>query len=255
MVYNLVIPEKRKDLMRMEILICTVSKSLRTKLNALADNFLCGRKSRYMSLSSNLLTTKEKLKAAVKKHPMAVVILDVQSFDNWQKIAEEIEALSKTVRICLVSDTAEPAITAINSLKTICGYICRNKLSKMFKEVFSRIYGKIRTVCNGITVTYYNSIDKVIPFDEIFYIETVKQTHLCTVVHKNGTDEIRADISKLIKELPFVFQVVRSSTIANMSEVRSFSDCKLVFSNGSSCFCGKKYSSGIIPFMNQAVLQ
>lgn len=238
----------------MEVLICTVSKQLWRKLYALADSFFCSRKSRYMSLSPNQLMTKERLKETIKKYPTAIVILDVQSFDDWQEIAEEIEALSKTVRICLVSGTAEPAITAINRLKTICGYLCKNKLGEMFKEVFSRLYGKIKTVCNGITVTYYNSIDKIIPFDEIFFIETVKQTHVCTVVHKNGTDEIRADISKLINELPFVFQVVRSSTIANMSKVKSFSDCELFFSDGSSCFCGKKYTSLIIPFMKQAAL-
>lgn len=238
----------------MEVLICTVSKKLWGKLHKLADRFFCSRKSRYMSLSPNRLMTKERLKETIKKYPATIVILDVQSFDDWQEIAEEIESLSKTVRICLVSGTAEPAITAINRLKTICGYLCKNKLDEMFKEVFSRLYGKIKTVCNGITVTYYNSIDKVIPFDEIFFIETVKQTHVCTVVHKNGTDEIRADISKLINELPFVFQVVRSSTIANMSEVKSFSDGELFFSDGSSCFCGKKYTSAIIPFMKQAAL-
>lgn len=238
----------------MEILICTLSKQLWEKLSALADSFLCSKRSRYMSLLSGQLMNREKITKAIKKYPTAIVIIDVQSFDNWQEIAKEIEALSKTVRICLVSGTAEPAIKAINSLKTICGYLCKHKLREMFKEVFTQLYGKIKTVCNGIAVTYYNSIDKVIPFDEIYFIETVKQTHLCTVVHKSGMDEIRADISKLINELPFMFQIVRSSTIANMSEVKSFSDCELFFSDGSSCLCGKKYTSGIIPFMTQAVL-
>ena len=238
----------------MEILICTLSKQLWGKLSSLADSFLCSKKSRYMSLLSGQLMTMEKITEAIKKYPAAIVIIDVQSFDNWQEIAKEIEALSKTVRICLVSGTAEPAIKAINSLKTICGYLCKHELRKMFKEVFTQLYGKIKTVCNGIAVTHYSSIDKVIPFDEIYFIETVKQTHLCTVVHKNGTDEIRADISKLIDELPFMFQIVRSSTIANMSEVKSFSDCELFFSDGSSCLCGKKYTSVIIPFITQAVL-
>lgn len=238
----------------MEVLICTVSKQLRKKLFELADSFFSSRKSRYISVSYNLFMTKEELTTAIKKHPTAIVILDVQSFDDWQEIAKEIEALSKTVRICLVSGTAAPAITAINSLKTLCGYLCKHKLNKMFIEVFSQLYGKIKTVCNGIAVTYYNSVDKVIPFDEIFYIETVKQTHICTIVHKNGTDEIRQDISKLIEELPCVFQIVRSSTIANMSKVKSFSNCTLVFSDKISCSCGKKYASAIVPFIKQAIL-
>lgn len=237
----------------MEVLICTNSKPLRKKLFALADSFFCRKKSRYISASSNLFMTREAVAAAVKKHQAAIVILDVQSFGNWQEIAEEIEGLNRTVRICLVSGTAEPAIEAINSLKTVCGYICKGKLEKMFEEVFERLYGKIRTVCGGIAVTHCSSLDKVIPFDDIFFIETLKQTHMCKIVHKNGSDEIRADISKLIDELPGVFRIVRSSAIANISEVRAFSNCELFFADGSSCLCSRKYSSEIIPFMKQAV--
>lgn len=238
----------------MEILICTNSKPLWKKLFALTDKFLCGKKSRYMSVSSNLFMTGKAIAAAVKNHQSAIVILDVQSFDNWQEIAEKIEILSRTVRICLISGTTEPAIEAINSLKTVCGYICKGEIVKMFEEVFTKLYGKLRTVCGGIAVTHYSSVDKVIPFENIFFIETLKQTHMCTIVHKNGTDEIRADISKLINELPDVFQIVRSSAIANISQARSFADCELFFADGSSCLCSRKFSSAIIPFMKQAVL-
>lgn len=238
----------------MEILICTNSKPLWKKLFALTDKFLCGKKSRYMSVSSNLFMTGKAIAAAVKNHQSAIVILDVQSFDNWQEIAEKIEILSRTVRICLISGTTEPAIEAINSLKTVCGYICKGEIVKMFEEVFTKLYGKLRTVCGGIAVTHYSSVDKVIPFENIFFIETLKQTHMCTIVHKNGTDEIRADISKLINELPDVFQIVRSSAIANISQARSFADCELFFADGISCLCSRKFSSAIIPFMKQAVL-
>lgn len=238
----------------MEILICTNSKPLWKKLFALTDKFLCGKKSRYMSVSSNLFMTGKAIVAAVKNHQSAIVILDVQSFDNWQEIAENIEILSRAARICLISGTAEPAIEAINSLRTVCGYICKGEIVKMFEEVFKKLYGKLRTVCGGIAITHYNSVDKVIPFEDIFFIETLKQTHMCTIVHKNGTDEIRADISKLINELPEVFQIVRSSAIANTTQVRSFADCELFFADGSSCLCSRKYSSAIIPFMKQAVL-
>lgn len=239
----------------MEILICTNSKPLWKKLFALTDKFLCGKKSRYMSVSSNLFMTGKAIVAAVKNHQSAIVILDVQSFDNWQEIAENIEILSRAVRICLISGTAEPAIEAINSFRTVCGYICKGEIVKMFEEVFKKLYGKLRTVCGGIAITHYNSVDKVIPFEDIFFIETLKQTHMCTIVHKNGTDEIRADISKLINELPEVFQIVRSSAIANTTQVRSFADCELFFADGSSCLCSRKYSSAIIPFMKQAVLR
>jgi hypothetical protein len=239
----------------MEILICTASKTLGNKLSKLADDFLRVRKARSMSVSSALYMTEGSILEAVKKFRSAIVVLDVQAFGNWRKIAEEIEKLSRTVRICLVSGTAESAVEAINSLKTVCGYICKDKLERMFEEIFSRFYEKIRTICGGIAVTHYNTVDKVIPFDEISFIETVKQTHMCTIVHKNGRDEIRADISKLIDDLPDVFRIVRSSVIANLSKVVSFSDCELFFRDGGSCLCSRKYSDEIIPSLKQTVLE
>ena len=238
----------------MEILICTDSKKLWKSLYQLVDNFLCNKKSRYMSVYSKSFTKRKDIFTEIKKRKSAIVILDVQSFGDWQEIAEEIESLSKTVKICLVSDTNEAAINAINNLKTVCGYICKPDLKTMFKEIFSKLYGKLRTLCGGVMVTHYNSVDKIIPFDDILLIETIKQTHMCTVVHKNGIDEIRADISKLINELPEIFQIVRSSTIANISEIKSYSDCKILFSDGSSCFCSKKYVSKLKEFMGQQVL-
>lgn len=248
------IPE-RKDLTLVEVLICTNSKPLWEKLFALTEKFLCNRKSRYMSVSSNQFMSEIEIAAAVKNHQSAIVVLDVQSFDNWLGIAGIIESLSSTVKICLVSDTAEPAIEAINSLKTVCGYIHKVDLANMFEEVFTKLYGKLRTVCGGIAVTHYGSVNKVIPFEDIFYIERSNQAHICTVVHKNGSDEIRADISKLINELPDVFQIVRSSAIANISKVSSISDGELFFPDGNSCLCSRKYFSDIIPFMKQAVLE
>lgn len=239
----------------MEILICTASTTLGKRLLKLADNYLCDRKARNMSVSSTLFMTEKTLFEAVKRFRSAIVVLDVQAFENWREIANGIEKLSRTVRICLVSGTAISAVEAINTLKTVCGYICKNKLEKMFREVFARIYGKLRTVCGGIAVTHYSCVDKVIPFEDIVYIETVKQTHMCIVVHKNGRDEIRADISKLINDLPDTFSIVRSSAIANLSKVISFSDCELFFSDGNSCLCSRKNTDEIISCLKQTVLE
>ncbi|MGN0607194.1 MAG: LytTR family transcriptional regulator DNA-binding domain-containing protein [Oscillospiraceae bacterium] len=202
-----------------------------------------------------MYATEIEIAAAVKKQQSAIVILDVQSFDNWLGVAEIIESLNRTVSICLISNTVEPAIEAINNLKKVCGYIYKDELANMFESVFTRIYGNLRTVCGEIAVIHYNSMNKIIPFEDIFYIERSEQTQLCTVVHKNGTDEIRANISKLINELPEVFQVVRSSTIANISQVVSFSDCELIFAGGISCLCSKKHFSEIKAFMKQAVME
>lgn len=239
----------------MEILICTCSKHLWKKLSAIADKFLCSRRSRYMSVSFTLFAAEKEIIAAVLKRRAAIVIIDVQSFENWQEIVQKIEAVSRTAKICLVSESAEAAVNAINSLKSVCGYILGGRLEKMFAEVFSGLCRRLRTVCGGITVTRYSDVEKIIPFDEVFFIETVKQTHMCRILHKNGSDEVRADISKLIGELPETFCIARSSAIANLSNVTAFADGELIFNNGSVCSCVKKYSSEISELLKQAVIQ
>lgn len=239
----------------MEILICTGSKYMWKKLSALADKFLCSRRSRYMSVSFNLFSTEKAIEAAVEKRKAAIVIIDVQSFENWQEIVQRIEAVSRAARICLVSASAEAAVNAINGLKSVCGYILGGRLEKMFAEVFSDLCGRLRTVCGGITVTHYSSVEKIIPFDEVFFIETVKRTHMCKILHKNGSDEVRADISKLIGELPDTFCIARSSAIANLSNVTAFADGELTFTDGSSCQCVKKYSSEISELLKRTVIQ
>lgn len=239
----------------MEVLICTNSKLLWDQLFFLANKFLSNRKSRYMSVSSGLYVTEIEIAAAVKNQQSAIVILDVQSFDNWLGLAKVIESLNKTVSICLISDTVEPAIEAINNLKKVCGYIYKDELANMFESVFSRIYGNLRTVCGGVSVTHSNSMDKIIPFEDIIFIERSDHPYLCKVVHKNGTDEINANFSKLIHELPDVFKIVRPSTIANISQVVSVFDCELFFTDGSSCLCSPKHLSEILAFMKQAVME
>lgn len=249
--YNIL---ERKEMTGMEILICTTFSELFKEIYNLADNLLCKNKSRYVSVSPISYQSENTISATVKKYNSAIIILDIDSFKNWKKIVRNLEEISKSIRICLISRNAEPAVEAINNFNTICGYIYRDKINEMFREIFSRFLKKLRTICGGIAITHYNTLDKVIPFNEILFIETVKQTHICTIVHKHGEDTIRANISDLIDELPCVFLIVRASTIANMSEVKSFSDGEMFFSNGSCCFYNRKLTSEIITFMKQPVI-
>lgn len=238
----------------MEILICTDSEEMWNKLFSLTDKCLCKHKARYISVYPRILSSESTIFDTACKMVATIVMIDVQAFSDWQNIAEQLEKRFRNVRICLISNDMENAVTAINCLKTLCGYICKDRLAEMCLNLISRICNMVKTICGGLAVTHYSSIDKVIPFNEIFFIETIKQTHMCNIVHKNGSDEIRADISKLINELPVEFQVVCSSTIANISAVKSFSDCELSFGDGISCFCSKRNAPNICKCINQTVL-
>ena len=238
----------------MEVLICSVRKTLWKTLFALTDKFLCKKRARYMSVSTNLFSSRRTISEAVKKYGSAIVILDVDSFTDWQSIAKDIERDGRGVKICLVSGSGKDAVDAINTLTSLCGYVCEGKLSEMYKEVIERLYGRIKTICGGIALTHYSSVDKVIPYDDIYYIETIKRTHMCSIVQKNGCDEIRADISKLIAELDVRFQYARSSVIVNLSMINSVRDSEIFFPDDKSCFCTEKYAPHILPALKGSLI-
>lgn len=75
----------------MEVLICSKRKPLWKRLFALTDKLLCKKKSRYMSVNSNLFCDFGMAYNAVKKYSASIVILDVKSFPDWRYMAEELE--------------------------------------------------------------------------------------------------------------------------------------------------------------------
>lgn len=239
----------------MEVLICSAKKPLWKRLFALTDKFLCRKKNRYMSVNTNLIANRRVLLKAVKKYGTfgsVIVIIDVGSFADWQSIAEELEKAVKGVKICLVSESDSEAVEAINSLSSLCGYVREKQLSKMYADVIYRLCSRLKTICGGIAVTRYSSVEKIIPYCDIYYIETVKQTHMCSIVHKNGRDEIRADISKLIEELDARFRLARASMIVNLFAVKAVKNSEIFFPDGSSRFCTKKYLPELIPAVTKA---
>lgn len=239
----------------MEVLICSTRKKLWKRLFALTDKLLCKKKNRYMSVNTNLFANRQTLLNAVRKYGAAgsaIVVIDISSIEDWHSVAAELEKAARGMKICLVAEDDGKAVEAINSLFSLCGYVLENELPEMYGEVIDRLCGRLRTLFGGIAVTRFSSVDKIIPYCDIYYIETVKQTHMCSIVHKNGRDEIRAEISKLIGELDTRFRRVRASTIVNLSAVSAVKNSQIFFPDGSSCFCTEKYAPEAIPALKKA---
>lgn len=54
-------------------------------------------------------------------------------------------------------------------------------------------------------------------YRDIYYIETIKSTHYCRVVHKNGEGKLHGDIKPLEQETGGYFLKVKASTLVNIS--------------------------------------
>lgn len=82
---------------------------------------------------------------------------------------------------------------------------------------------------------------------DIYYIETIKSTHYCEVVMKDGRGKIHADITPLQKILPEYFFRTRASTLANMKLVQKVDTAKriLYFDDEASCTYTERVSKEI----------
>ncbi|WP_235853229.1 LytTR family transcriptional regulator DNA-binding domain-containing protein [Luxibacter massiliensis] len=72
---------------------------------------------------------------------------------------------------------------------------------------------------------------------DIYYIETIKSSHYCEVVTREGRGRLHADITPLQKELPWYFFKTRASTLANLKLVGKVDTAKriLYFDDLVSC--------------------
>lgn len=230
----------------MEVIIFSQDSGRRSAAMQAADNIIADKRLRLMSLYPTMPRTADELAKNIKPDKGYLVIMDIIGCPRRKEIIEQITRKSRRVSFCLISDSNKAAAEAVNSGQNICGYININEgLNEGLESALAQIYKRIATVCGGIMTSDESGALKVIGFNDIYYIETIKQTHLCAVYHKNGSDIIRADISKLIKNLDGRFEITRSSTIANLSLAEKISDGMIYFVNGDCCSIAAKKAGEI----------
>lgn len=241
----------------MEVIIFSKKAERRTEIKKIADRIIMDKRLRLMSLHTSAPESTGELEEQLLPEKGYLVIMDISDFPDWKKTVSYISSKCRRVRFCLISGSDSAAAEAINLMLDICGYINTSKknFTDCFAEILVRLYGRITAVCGGIMAFGENGALKIIKYSDIYYIETIKQQHRCTVYHKNGTDTIRADISKLIGLLDGRFEIVRASTIANLSNAAEICGGAVYFGDGSSCLVAAKKLGRIKEIMNgQAVL-
>lgn len=82
-----------------------------------------------------------------------------------------------------------------------------------------------------------HNISSKVYFRDIYYIETIKSTHYCKIVHAKGINKIYSDITPLAYKLGGPFVRCRSSTIVNINQVIEIDreNRLLYFENGNYC--------------------
>ena len=81
--------------------------------------------------------------------------------------------------------------------------------------------GSMKTeLINQVYIRDEDNFLKKVHLKDIYYIETIKSTHYCRVVHKQGEGKIHADITPLEKQFDGKLFKTRSSTLINVDLVQ-----------------------------------
>ncbi len=237
----------------MEVIIYSGSRDKSLRFKQITDSVIMRKKLRLMSLHTASPVCKEELEALFSPEKGYLVIFDINYCGSWKNIIEDISLRHRNVTFCILSKTADAAVDALNMVPHICGYIncSRGGLENGLEVSLVNIYRRISTACGGIMTFGIDGSLKVINYSNIYYIETIKQQHRCTIYHKNGTDTMRADISKLITHLDGRFQITRASTIANLSAVKKIEDGLIYFDNEICCSVTAKRQGEIKRIMRE----
>lgn len=221
----------------MEVIIYSGIGEMEVYFKRITDDIIMRRRLRLMSLHTSSPRSAEELKGLIRPDKGYLIIIDIDNCPDRERIISEISGEYRRVKFCIVSGSAEYAAESVNAGTSVCGYVntSGDSFEERFESVLMKIYDRISTVCGGIMTFGGDGSLKIISFSDIYYIETIKQQHRCTIYHKNGTDTVRADISKLINRLDGRFEITRSSTIANLSAVRKIDDGLMFFDDNIFC--------------------
>lgn len=131
-----------------------------------------------------------------------------------------------------------------HSVRGIAGYIhpVHDNLERSCLNILTYLNRRVNST-DGFLIVHGSSQEARIPFSSIYYIDTVKGTHMCNLHCSDGVYTFRSGIKELSKKLKPPFLQVRASTIANLSNVRSFEPSQgiLSFTGGISCCCSRSY--------------
>jgi DNA-binding LytR/AlgR family response regulator len=151
----------------------------------------------------------------------------------------------------IVSGSYQQAVTLVNSMHGIAGCIAieENKWEVQLLLLLHQL-DKKEIVANRALLLNQNGVNRIIPYDVIDYIETVKGQHYCMVNYNRKQVKIRGSIRELRVVLDDNFVRVKSSVIVNVSniEVLYRREHMILFRNGECCYFSKGFEKSL---MNQ----
>lgn len=232
----------------MNIVISTEHNQLFRQLYAAADTAISNRRLRGMELYAFRSLTPEELikEAAGSPADLWLMFFDSDSRPDWPDVLDRLTSFSSQIMVCIVSSDYSTAARLINShsVRGVAGYIhpVHDDIERSCLNILTYLNRRVNST-DEFLIVHGNSQEARLPLASIYYIETVKGTHMCSIHCSDGVYSFRSGIKELSEKLSPPFCQIRASTIANLSNVRSFEPSQgiLSFTGGISCCCSRSY--------------
>ncbi len=225
----------------MEIIVSSSDDARFCNFSRIADKITANNRLRQISLHTErpkaiteLIDIVGKLE---KKSEGCIIIFDALNREKWINDILKLKTELESAVIFLASDTPYDAVTAINHKLNISAFI--DTSSEDFEEIIENSIVGFEASCGvsygGIAASGDSKETKYISFDDIYFIEAVKYSHLRCIHYTKGKAYVRKSLSELYEAADIRFERTRNDVIANLSMVTSFSGNELFFGNGLHC--------------------
>lgn len=206
----------------MEITIFIADKIIRHKVRDLITNAIEKNKNFSLSISDQSPVTLNELKLLCNKNVKRLIVADISNEGiyngNWIETIKTLSSSYNRIFFVLLSNRDEKATTIFKNKMRVVYFV--NLSEENLEEELYRVIKLLSKKTKRIYVNDERDNLVRILFEDILVIETIKGTHKCMIMHKNGTNVLRIGISKFLDELDSRFVLCRPSTIANVDNIR-----------------------------------
>lgn len=176
------------------------------------------------------------------------VLIDTLSYPDISATLIYLQMHIKCLIAGVLAVTDQYASALLNVPSSVYGYI--NLLKKNYQEQLNTILYCLNDRCQTMRsklYVNYGGETHFIDYMDIYFIETDKGTHNCTIYFARGAFPVRTTIKSLITKLDHRFLIVRSSTIANLAAVRriDYNNRIMYFTDQLTCTYAQNFYQSI----------
>lgn len=222
----------------MYIVLLSQNQLLAHSLLAQVDSILTQKKISSLSLYSHQSYTLPQLISISSSLFSSYILIDTLTYPD---LSHTMSLLKKYLPQCLfglVSNEPSHAAYFLNNPYPTYGFL--DFTSTAWKTTLSFILSNLKAYFSlypqKLLVTV-KDISYLLDYEDIFLIETIKETHYCMIHHQNGDYKMRSNIKLLKTTLDKRFFQIRSSTIVNLDFIRKINVKlrQITLKNGFTC--------------------